>query len=288
MFIAGNHEDFDYLQGRRSNTLVDALEFLPWGEVTTIEHGGERLRIGGIGGCFGASDCRKDRVKGWSRRHYLAADLARLARTPDPIDVLLLHEPPAGALTECTSPPGFRRRSWTLTGEGQVELVTSLRPRLCLTGHLHARTERRIAGVRVVGLHKVPVRGSVIAMELRSDGEATDLAEWGGAPTEPVSPARTTPHADEDPFGEAAFQALDARLRGWSAEVLGGRTLDRDGRKRAHVRLASNPLRALLMGALTGGDLRALVERSTTVEERASRLRGWLSLPLPAPESMRD
>lgn len=228
IFIAGNHEDFDYLAARRSNALVENLEFLPWGEVVTVEHDRESVRIGGIGGCYGPKDYSRERVQGWSRRHYLASDLRRLVRNaPEGLDILLVHEPPAGEVTECHAPPGMRCRTWRLQGEGQAELVAQVRPRVCFSGHIHARTERRLAGVRVVGLHKVPVRGSCLLFEIPPVGEVIDLAEWGGAPSADPTRASAVAGAPEassgsDPFGEEAFAELSARLGAWSSAALAG------------------------------------------------------------------
>ncbi len=288
VFIAGNHEDFDYLTALRSREIVEGLEFLPWGEVYTLEHGGERLRVGGLGGCYGPGDYRKARVTGWARRHYLAADLARLAANADGgIDVLLTHEPPAGEFTECHAPSGFKRRSWKAMGEGQAELVASLRPRICLSGHLHARVERTVAGVRAVGLHKVPRRGCAVLMDIPEAGEVTDLAEWGGAPGRDVA-VRSEEPSDDDPFGLRSLPELEERLARWSSAVLGGTTLDRPGRKRMHALLRDQPLRALLMGALTGTDLRVWVERELDPATRGVTLRRYLGAEIPDPAALRD
>lgn len=290
VFIAGNHEDFDYLVDRRSNELVENLEFLPWGGVATVEHEGETVRIGGIGGCYSSRDYPRERLQGWSRRHYVEADLRRLVRNADEgLDILLVHEPPAGEVTECHAPPGMRPRTWQLRGEGQAEIVAQLRPRVCFSGHIHARTERRIAGVRVVGLHKVPIRGSCLLFEMPPVGEVTDLAEWGGAPSAEVAPASavTEAVAESDPFGEEAFAELSARLAAWSTEALAGRALDRDGRKRAHSLLREDPMRAMLMGALTGADLRALVLKSGDARALNQQLCEWLAQALPDPARFR-
>ncbi len=287
IFIAGNHEDFDYLAARSSNELIENLWFLPWGEVTEVRAGVETLRVGGIGGCYGPRDYEKVRVSGWARRHYVEADLERLkARATERLDVLLLHEPPAGTFSELHAPPGFKPRTWTLVGEGQSELVAALRPRVCFTGHLHARTERVIAGVRTVGLNKVAYRGSVLLVEIPAEGEVTVLDEWGGAPSLPARPTEaTTP--DEEPFDGRALDTLIARLNAWSSEVLGGKTLDRDGRKRVHQALGADPMRAVLMGALTGADLRALLERSGDAATRHALVKEWLARALPTADAMR-
>jgi hypothetical protein len=287
IFIAGNHEEFEYLVDRRSNELVENLEFLPWGEVVTVRHDGESVRVGGVGGCYSSRDYPRERMQGWNRRHYLESDLRRLTRNAqEGLDILLVHEPPSGEVTECHAPPGMRCRTWHLQGEGQAELVARLRPRICFSGHIHARTERRIAGVRVVGLHKVPHRGSCLLFEIRAIGEATDLAEWGGAPSAEGTRVAEVPPA-MDPFGEQAFAELSARSSAWSDAVLAGRALDREGRKQAHSLLRDDPMRAVLMGALTGADLRALVFKNDDARARSEQLREWLGLPLPDPAQFR-
>jgi hypothetical protein len=286
LFIAGNHEDFDYLQALPRREVLAGLEFLPWGEVVTIEHQGERLRVGGVGGCFGPSDYRKERLTGWTRRHYTRADLQRLEEgARGGLDVLLLHEPPGGEATEAHAPPWRTPRRWTLAGEGQAELVARVRPRVCFTGHLHARIERSVAGVRVVGLHKVPVRGSVLLVDIPVEGVVVDVAEWGGAP--PVRRPPPEGAEDPDPFGDALWAELSARLTRWSAEALGGQELDRAARKSAHARLRDEPLRPLLMGALTGADVRALVDRIEDRAERVAMLKRWLAAPWPEPSRVR-
>ncbi|MDB4932796.1 MAG: hypothetical protein JWM10_5280 [Myxococcaceae bacterium] len=283
VFIAGNHEDFDYLVDRRSNELIENLEFLPWGEVVTLRHEGETVRVGGIGGCYGTKDYPRERVQGWNRRHYIVSDLRRLVRNAgDGVDILLVHEPPAGEVTECHAPPGMGRRTWRLQGEGQAELVAQVRPRICFSGHIHARTERRIAGVRVVGLHKVPVRGSCLLFEIPPVGEVTDLAEWGGAPSADATPVPEV-LSESEMLGEEAFAELSTRLTAWSDAVLAGRALDREGRKRAHSLLREDPMRAVLMGALTGADLRGLVFKGDDARARDQQLREWLAQPLPDP-----
>lgn len=284
LFIAGNHEDFDYLQALPSREVMRGLEFVRWGEVVTVEDGGESLRVGGVGGCYGASDYRKERLSGWARRHYTRADLRRLeAAARGGLDVLLLHEPPAGEATELHAPEGFRVRSWTLSGEGQADLVASVRPRVCFTGHLHARIERNVSGVRVVGLHKVPIRGSVLLVDVPPSGEVVDVAEWGGASG---VRAQLSAPADGDPFGERLVDELAARLARWAASVHGGRPLDRAARKRLHEHLADDPMRPLLMGALTGASPRALVDRVDDPRARVAQLEAWLARPLPDPAAL--
>ncbi len=281
IFIAGNHEDFDHLTERRADELIENLWFLPWGGVTEFTRGGERLRVGGLGGCYGPRDYRRERLTGSSRRHYLAREIESLTtHARNGLDVLLLHEPPAGRVTELHAPPGFKPRTWALAGEGLADLVATVRPRVCFTGHIHARTERRIEGVRTVGLQKVARRGSVIVQELPADGgDARDLAEWGGAP----DALSTLP--DESALdliaAEAELDAMVEHLARWAHAITGGEAPSRDARKRMHATLQHDPLRAVLMGALTGADVRGLIERTVPPRERAAIVQAWEADALP-------
>lgn len=283
-FIAGNHEDFAFLTAADPRALPTGLHFVRWGEVVELVAGGERLRVGGVGGCFGPRDYERASLAGAARRHYTRADLDRLARTGTGIDVLLLHEPPAGVVTELHAPPGMSPRTWTLKGQGLAELVAQIKPRICFSGHIHARTERRINGVRTLGLHKVPHRGSVLLLDIPAGaGEPVDLAEWGGSPTEVV--VRDTWQAVRvvDP---ATTEALARALEAWANLVIAGRTLDRAGRKLIHAALAGNPQRAALMGALNGRDPFDVIE-DIEPDEREALLAAWTSGALPDPSALR-
>lgn len=283
-FIAGNHEDFVFLAGADARALPTGLHFIRWGEVVEIVAGSERLRVGGAGGCFGPRDYERTHLAGAARRHYTRDDLERLARAAQGLDVLLLHEPPAGAVTELHAPPGLSPRTWTLRGEGLAELVARTRPRICFTGHIHARTERRLNGVRTVGLHKVPCRGSAILLDIPpGTGEPVDLAEWGGPPVEVRDAWQTVQIADP-----AVTEALAQALGRWAAAVLGGRPLDRDERKRLHAALAGSPQRAALMGALNGRDPFDVIDQGTDPDEREALLAHWSAGGLPDPHPLRS
>lgn len=280
-FIAGNHEDFAFLTTGDARALPTGLHFIRWGEVVEVAARGERLRVGGVGGCYGPRDFERVTLHGAARRHYARADIERLARA-GPLDVLLLHEPPAGLVTEVHAPPGMSPRTWNLKGSGLAELVAQARPRICFSGHIHARTERRIEGVRTIGLHKVPVRGSVLLIEiLPGTAEPVDLAEWGGAPATIRDTWQTVRVVDP-----AITEALARALESWAARVLSGRPLSRDERKRIHAALAGAPQRAALMGALNGRDPFDVIE-DLEPDEREPLLAAWTDGGLPDPATLR-
>jgi hypothetical protein len=277
VFIAGNHEDFGYLGRHRADEIVPDLRFLPWGATFAFEANGERVHIGGVGGCYGPSDYEKALLTGAARRHYCERDVQALIDAKVRLDVLLLHEPPAGVVRELHAPEGFRPRNWRIENRGLAELVATVRPRICFTGHIHGRTERRIEGVRVVGLNKVPRRGSLLVFELDARGEAHDLAELGGAPDAEPKPAEERVGIAER---AALLDEIASRLAAWGAEVLGDRPLSRTARKRLHAALAREPQRALLMGVLLGNDARELAARIPEAE-RAALLASWRAGGLP-------
>jgi hypothetical protein len=99
VFIKGNHEDFGWLEALRDAEALPGLVYLPNGHVHELddEQGRERIRIGGIGGCFGPSNYERPsaRLRGYARRHFTHDEVDRLAGH-GVLDVLLLHDAPAG------------------------------------------------------------------------------------------------------------------------------------------------------------------------------------------------
>ncbi len=300
LFIAGNHEDFHALHGQPVGALLPNLTFLPWGRSTVFEARGQRLGIGGVGGCYSEKSYRMAALPLARRKHYTHHELQALVQKRDAhLDVLMFHDAPAGTLERLSAErPGIERhgaertgtertgpertgpertgpertgadrtgaeRPWRResTAEGLAEVIAALRPRLCLSGHWHVRTERRIAGVRTVGLAIVPAPGCLILMDIPDDGgEPVDLLEWGGKPDGRALPqlaAPMTPPLDLEP--------LKALLTAWAERTLAGRALDRDTRKKIYDALADDPLRPAYMSALTGSQADAALERCVAPE----------------------
>jgi Icc-related predicted phosphoesterase len=181
VFIAGNHEDFDFLGDRRTGKISPNLTYLKSGDVLTVDINGTSLRIGGVGGCFGPSDFDKVTLRDRRRRHYTKRQIETLIQNADgDLDVLLLHDAPAGRIVAMNDPSDkpYRRNSPAL---GLAELIECTQPRICLTGHWHFRTERTVANTRTVGLNAVSYPGSLILMEFNSEHISwSDLAELGG------------------------------------------------------------------------------------------------------------
>ena len=169
IFIAGNHEDFTFLGRLKTGTIVANLTFLAWGDTITVDVGGWGLRIAGVGGCYGPTDYHLRHVSGRQRRHYTEAELRRVAdeaKAGSRIDILLMHDAPAGRVIN-TGVNRDHRKQVTSRSAGLEELVKAVKPRLCLTGHLHMCSDRLVAGVRTVGLNMIPHPGSVLMLEFQ-------------------------------------------------------------------------------------------------------------------------
>ncbi len=179
VFIKGNHEDFEWLESRNGSQLLPELVYLRNGCRIDL-HGGtdEKISVGGVGGCYGASVYRRDAkaLQGYASRHYTHDEVDRLSRL-GALDVVLTHDAPAGIQLP------HRRRGVGYVSEaaGIDVLLSRVRPRVCFFGHHHARVDADIAGVRCVGLNKVACPGNLIAMELDRNGRGCALVGEYGA-----------------------------------------------------------------------------------------------------------
>jgi uncharacterized protein len=176
VFVKGNHEDFMWLHRQRRSELLPGLHYLPNAEVQEIGAVGEVLRVGGIGGCFGASDYDRPAPspRGYVGRHYTHDDVRALSAHGD-LDIVLAHEAPAGVRFEHHS----RGDGFVSEAAGLDELLAATQPRVCLFGHHHARISSEVAGVPCVGLNKVGRPGNLVAIEMRAGERAwRTLGEW--------------------------------------------------------------------------------------------------------------
>jgi len=175
VFVKGNHEDFVWLDAHPTGEVLPGLHYLRNGRVQILGAGEEAISVGGLGGCHGPSDYGRpgSSLEGYRKRHYTADEIESLASGAG-IDILLLHDAPAGVRI-----PRGRDGEIVSTSAGLDVLVARTRPRLCFFGHHHTRVQAEVAGVRCVGLNKVAMPGHLVAVEIRS-GEAgwRFLAEW--------------------------------------------------------------------------------------------------------------
>lgn len=165
LFIKGNHEDFAWLEGQRDGDVLPGLTYLRNGyTVDLIDSRGGHIRVAGIGGCYAPSDYvrRSDELQGYRRRHYTSDEIDRLASVDD-VDIVLTHDAPAGVRL-----PRNRRGEPYISGtQGLDVLLARVRPRVCFFGHHHARVDADVAGVRCIGLNRVAMPGSLVAIDLQ-------------------------------------------------------------------------------------------------------------------------
>lgn len=175
VFIKGNHEDFEWLNRRPGGVVLPGLRYLPNGSRMDLPGG---VTVGGVGGCHGPSNYERPgrSLQGAARRHYTRDEIERLGAGL-PVDVLLLHDAPAGVVFEKRFPSGDPRR-YTSEAAGLADLVGRLRPTLCFFGHHHARVNAEVAGVPCIGLNAVGWPGHLVAFELEPGGPAMMLGEW--------------------------------------------------------------------------------------------------------------
>lgn len=178
VFIAGNHEDFEFLHALRGDEVLPGLRYLRSGDVTVLD--GD-VRVGGIGGCYGPSDYERPTrtLEGGARRHYTREQAEGVTRHGR-IDVLLLHDAPAGTRFTKRLPSGAFQ-SYVSAGAGLGDAVARTRPKACFFGHHHQRLDTEVAGVRCVGLNAGGRPGNLVAFSLDADGSAI-VGEWPGTP----------------------------------------------------------------------------------------------------------
>lgn len=175
VFIKGNHEDFAWLDAQPSTEVLPGLHYLKNGNVFELAAGGEVLRVGGIGGCYGPSNFerRSAELQGYAKRHYTRDEIAMLSGRSD-LDIVLTHDAPAGVRFE-----RHRREAVVSVAAGLGDLLEKTQPRVCFFGHYHTRVDAEVAGVRCVGLNKGPYPGCLVAIEMRPGERAWQvLGEW--------------------------------------------------------------------------------------------------------------
>ena len=164
LFIKGNHEDFSWLESQMRTEVLPGLVYLRNGCRMDLENAsGDRIKVGGIGGCYGPSDYARasKALQGYARRHYTHDEVDRLGSS-GPLDFLLTHDAPAGIQFR------HHRRGLGYVSEaaGLDSLLGRVKPLVCFFGHHHARVDAEVAGVRCIGLNKIGCPGNLVAMEI--------------------------------------------------------------------------------------------------------------------------
>jgi len=169
-FINGNHEDFDFLQGKKE--ILPNLNYIPSGtsiEIQSLSKKGT-ISVAGLGGCYGPSDYKRKSkdLQGYAKRHYTEDQIQNLPRA----DILLLHDAPFGI--------EFKGKTKPISDSvGLDEAVRRVRPRICFFGHHHTRVSQKIDGVQCEGLNIVGRPGNIVAIEMPVSGrDYTILGEY--------------------------------------------------------------------------------------------------------------
>lgn len=182
-FIAGNHEDFVFLEKRRKAgdfMLCPNLRWLPNGQRIELKTKTERIVLGGIGGCHGPANYERTyaSLRGRAPRHFTHDQVEGLI-ADGPVDLLMTHDAPAGVEFTWKRKDGSVRRRYQSEADGLAEAVAACNPIRALFGHHHTRLDAMIRGVPCIGLNKSPHPGYLVAFEVRSSDRYFDLlGEW--------------------------------------------------------------------------------------------------------------
>jgi Icc-related predicted phosphoesterase len=165
LFVKGNHEDFDFLyeRKRQKKGLLPGLRCLPNGEVWRWGPAWEKIRVAGVGGCYGFNDyvMKSEELTGRMRRHFTFEEVRRLrVLCEGQIDVLLLHDAPEAMDFGYAYPH---------RAEGLDDLIRATKPKVVFCGHHHKGGRATVAGVPVINLPIFPNRGSLLAVYFNPD-----------------------------------------------------------------------------------------------------------------------
>lgn len=131
IFIAGNHEDFDFLKEHENQTVDPAgqMFYLATGRPIELASGDEVVRVVGFGGTHPITTKRKKLEAGLGRKYHGPDEAAKLlALTATHFDILLTHDGPAGKELESTHGPA--------AGSPEVaKVIAALQPRFAFFGH---------------------------------------------------------------------------------------------------------------------------------------------------------
>jgi Icc-related predicted phosphoesterase len=168
VFIKGNHEDHDWLDAQLSDEILPGLFYLRNGRTIDLGEGRDIVRVGGIGGCYSPRDYprKAKQLRGAEKAHYTHDEIAALGKG---IDILLLHEAPAGVRFAA---------GHTSAAEGLRELMERVRPFVCLFGHHHERIDVKVpyAGL-CMGLNLIGRAGNLVAFDFARRAQFEGLGE---------------------------------------------------------------------------------------------------------------
>ncbi len=151
--MGGNHEPYAWLDGLEPGAeLAPNCFWLGWRGSRKL--GG--LRIGWLGGihspkAFAGTRPLAGQGAAWKLSTYFTSEDVAAVAAAAPLDVLMLHDWPAGLVARGTADPfaGTAIKPWFVGNQPARTLVDTLQPRLVLCGHMHV-AHRALIGDSVV------------------------------------------------------------------------------------------------------------------------------------------
>ena len=168
-FIGGNHEPYEALDAEGAGEWGPNVFYLGRSGVQTIAG----LEVAFLSGVYSpvVSEERAERTGQKSRTYWTRSELRGLLDHPEPVDILLTHDWPDGAV-----PPNFR----TPMGPGNEavsELSRHLRPAVHAAGHRHRYFSAQVGPTKLLCLPDVlRSSASVIPFHVGVHNEMTDLS----------------------------------------------------------------------------------------------------------------
>jgi Icc-related predicted phosphoesterase len=153
-FIAGNHEDWDFIAAMDAGTKsIENLRHVRTGEIYSIEGDGGVVLIADINGNYGPSCFEKSRhgLKGGRRRHFVSEDIdACKALQGQGVDIFLTHECPVAL--NLINPRAKKNVGIPIIDE----VVSAVNPRYAFSGHHHYYQRGNLGETQLVSVPRLP------------------------------------------------------------------------------------------------------------------------------------
>lgn len=157
MFVRGNHDDPEFLDGLEANTegfkpLTDHIWYIPQATTWTWA----AVKFLGLGGAHSVDrPRRREGVSWWARETISTVDMYK-ALWQRKVDVMITHDCPAGVtIPGLHGPSRWDLRELALSQrhrERLHEVVRGVEPKLLIHGHYHVRYQADLGGCTVIGL----------------------------------------------------------------------------------------------------------------------------------------
>jgi Icc-related predicted phosphoesterase len=114
-----------------------------------------------------------------AKAHHTRDEFKALAQHGGPLDIVLLHDAPAGVRFDGEHGRGGYVSKATRLGE----LLARVRPSVAFFGHRHVHVDAEIEGVHHIGLNLVGRPGNLVAIDITAvNGHWSVSGEWPQAP----------------------------------------------------------------------------------------------------------